>query len=223
MKITGAGTNPSAKGLDAWFTGTVRIDPLFQAGPPGREAGATVTFEPGARTAWHTHPAAQTLIVTAGIMPSSPLSALKSDDWHAMVDINIKGVLNGIAAVLPEFIAQKSGHVIAPSSVAGLKAYPAAAVYGGTKFFVRDFMEILRMESAMEGTKIRTTTIYPAAIKTELLHAISEPGTAAGMAALYEQVCITPDRIASVVAFAIEQPADTNVSELTLGPRAQAW
>nr|WP_256369769.1 SDR family oxidoreductase [Tropicimonas sp. IMCC6043] len=163
------------------------------------------------------------IFLNAGIMPGSPLSALKIDDWHDMVDINIKGVLNGAAAVLPEFIARKSGHVIATSSVAGLKAYPAAAVYGGTKFFVRDFMEILRMESAMEGTNIRTATIYPAAINTELLDTISDTGTAAGMAALYEQVGITPDRIANVVAFAIEQPADTNVSELTVGPTVQAW
>ena len=163
------------------------------------------------------------IFLNAGIMPSAPLSALKTDDWHAMVDVNIKGVLNGVAAVLPEFIAQKSGHVIATSSVAGLKAYPAAAVYGGTKWFVRDFMEVLRMESAMEGTNIRTATIYPAAINTELLQTISDTGTAEGMAALYEQVGITPDRIAAVVAFAIDQPADTNVSELTVGPTVQAW
>lgn len=163
------------------------------------------------------------IFLNAGIMPSSPLSALKTTDWHEMVDINIKGVLNGVAAVLPTFIAQKSGQVIATSSVAGLKAYPAAAVYGGTKFFLRDFMEILRMELAMEGTNIRTATIYPAAINTELLHRISEPGTAAGMAALYAQVGIPPERIANAVAFAIEQPADTNVSELTVGPTAQAW
>ncbi len=163
------------------------------------------------------------IFLNAGIMPSSPLSALKTDEWHEMVDINIKGVLNGVAAVLPEFTAQKSGHVIATSSVAGLKAYPAAAVYGGTKWFVRSFMEVLRMESAMEGTNIRTATIYPAAINTELLHTISDKGTAEGMAALYAQVGITPDRIANVVAFAIEQPADTNVSELTVGPTVQAW
>jgi len=79
------------------------------------------------------------------------------------------------------------------------------------------------MESAMEGTNIRTATIFPAAINTELLHTISDTGTATGMAALYEQVGITPDRIANVVAFAIEQPADTNVSELTVGPTVQAW
>ena len=86
-----------------------------------------------------------------------------------MVDVNIKGVLNGVAAVLPTFVEQKSGHVITTSSVAGLKAYPGGAVYGGTKWFVRDFMEVLRMESAQEGTNIRTATIYPAAINTELL------------------------------------------------------
>src|SRR5205814_2693393 len=117
----------------------------------------------------------------AGLMPNSPLSALKTDDWLRMVDVNIKGVLNGIAAVLPTFIEQKSGHVIAVSSVAGLKAYPGGAVYGGTKWFVRDFMEVLRMESATEGTNIRTATIYPAAINTELLGTISDKDTAKSM------------------------------------------
>ncbi|MEI2578406.1 SDR family oxidoreductase [Scytonema sp. PRP1] len=95
------------------------------------------------------------IFLNAGIMPNSPLSALKTDEWNQTVDANIKGVLNGIAAVLPTFINQKSGHVITTSSVAGLKAYPGGAVYGGTKWFVRDFMEVLRMESAQEGTNIR--------------------------------------------------------------------
>src|SRR3954467_7050742 len=85
------------------------------------------------------------IFLNAGIMPNSPLSALKTDDWHQMVDVNVNGVLNGVAAVLPTFIEQKSGHVIANSSVAGLKAYPGGAVYGGTKWFVRDFMEVLRI------------------------------------------------------------------------------
>ena len=163
------------------------------------------------------------IFLNAGIMPSSPLSALKTDDWHAMVDINIKGILNGVAAVLPTFTRQKSGQVIATSSVAGLKAYPNSAVYGGTKWFVRDFMEVLRMESAMEGTRIRTATIYPAAIHTELLHTISDPTTSAGMQALYQTHGIAPERIASVVAFAIEQPDDTTVSEFTVGPASQPW
>lgn len=163
------------------------------------------------------------IFLNAGLMPSSPLSALKTDDWHRMVDVNIKGVLNGVAAVLPTFLAQKGGQVIATSSVAGLKAYPNAAVYGGTKWFVRDFMEILRMESAMEGTNIRTATIYPAAINTELLSTISETGTRGRLEELYKQYGIPPERIASVVAFAIDQPEDTTVNEFTVGPANQPW
>ena len=156
-------------------------------------------------------------------MPNSALSALKTDDWHQMVDVNIKGVLHGVAAVVPTFMEQKSGQVIANSSVAGLKAYPGGAVYGGTKWFVRDFMEVLRMESAMEGTNIRTATIYPAAINTELLSAISDKDTAESMQNVYEQYGISPDRIANVVAFAIDQPEDTTISEFTVGPANQPW
>ena len=163
------------------------------------------------------------IFLNAGIMPNSPLSALKTDEWHQMVDVNIKGVLNGIAAVLPIFISQKSGHVIANSSVAGLKSYPGGAVYGGTKWFVRDFMEVLRMESAQEGTNIRTATIYPAAINTELLGAITDQKMAEGMTALYDKYGISPDRIANVVAFAIDQSEDTNVNEFTIGPTSQPW
>ena len=163
------------------------------------------------------------IFLNAGLMPISPLSALKTDDWHQMVDVNVKGVLNGVAAVLPAFTAQKSGHVITTSSVAGLKAYPGGAVYGGTKWFVRDFMEVLRMESAMEGTNIRTTTIYPAAINTELLETISEKGTREQMQSTYDKYGISPDRIASIAAFAIDQPEDTTVNEFTVGPANQPW
>jgi NADP-dependent 3-hydroxy acid dehydrogenase YdfG len=163
------------------------------------------------------------IFLNAGIMPNSPLSELKTDEWHQTVDVNIKGVLNGVAAVLPTFIDQKSGHVIATSSVAGLKAYPGGAVYGGTKWFVRDFMEVLRMESTMEGTNIRTATIYPAAINTELLDAISHEDTAEQMGNLYDQYGISPDRIANVVAIAIDQPEDTTINEFTVGPANQPW
>ncbi len=161
--------------------------------------------------------------LNAGLMPTSPVSALKTDEWNRAVDINIKGVLNGVAAVMPSFIAQKSGQVIATSSVAGLKAYPGSAVYGGTKWFVRDFMEVLRMESAMEGTNIRTATIYPAAISTELLGGITDPGAAAAMQKLYSQHAIGPERVASVISFAIDAPEDTAISEFTVGPTSQAW
>ncbi|MCM5557537.1 SDR family oxidoreductase [Pleomorphomonas sp. JP5] len=163
------------------------------------------------------------IFLNAGVMPVSPLSAMKTDEWHQMVDVNIKGVLNGVAAVLPTFTTQKSGHIIANSSVAGLKAYPGGAVYGGTKWFVRDFMEVLRMESAMEGTGIRTAVVYPAAINTELLTTITDEGSAKGMEGLYAQYGISPDRIASVVAFALDLPADTTVNEFTVGPASQPW
>ncbi|HBC91075.1 MAG TPA: oxidoreductase, partial [Lactococcus sp.] len=163
------------------------------------------------------------IFLNAGIMPSSPLSALKVNEWNSMVDINLKGVLNGIAAVMPEFVKQKSGHIITTSSVAGLKAYPNSGVYGATKWAVRELMEVLRMESAMEGTNIRTATIYPAAINTELLNTITDKGTSEGMAALYEKHGISPDAIARIVAFALEQPEDVNISEFTVGPTSQPW
>lgn len=175
------------------------------------------------RLAKETFGGVDVIFLNAGLMPNSPLSALKTDDWHQTVDVNVTGVLNGVAAVLPTFIEQKSGHVIGNSSVAGLKAYPGGAVYGGTKWFVRDFMEVLRMESAMEGTNIRTATIYPAAIGTELLSTISDTDTAEQMRNVYDTYQISPDRIASVVAIAIEQPADTTISEFTVGPANQPW
>lgn len=163
------------------------------------------------------------IFLNAGIMPVSNVSALKVDEWKQMVDVNINGVLNGVAAVMPTFTEQKSGHILAVSSVAGLKAYPGTAIYGGTKWFVRDFMECLRMESATEGTNIRTATIYPAAINTELLNTITDEGTAAGMQGLYDAFGISPDRIAKVVSFALDMPEDTTVNEFTVGPANQPW
>ncbi|EHL2525695.1 SDR family NAD(P)-dependent oxidoreductase, partial [Listeria monocytogenes] len=97
------------------------------------------------------------------------------------------------------------------------------AVYGATKWAVRDLMEVLRMESAQEGTNIRTATIYPAAINTELLETITDKETEQGMTNLYKQYGITPDRIASIVAYAIDQPEDVNVNEFTVGPTSQPW
>ncbi|WP_270334515.1 SDR family oxidoreductase [Ligilactobacillus acidipiscis] len=163
------------------------------------------------------------IFLNAGLMPNSPLSALKNDEWDQMVEVNIKGVLNGIRAILPKFTSQKSGHVITTSSVAGLKAYPGGAVYGATKWAVRDLMEVLRMESAQEGTNIRTATIYPAAIRSELIEKISDQATAKDVNEMYAKYEISPERVANVVAFAIDQPEDTNVSEFTIGPTIQPW
>ena len=163
------------------------------------------------------------IFLNAGLMPNSPLSALETDNWNAMVDVNIKGVLNGIAAVLPTFEAQKSGHILATSSVAGLKVYPGCAVYCGTKWAVKAIMEGLRMESAQAGTNIRTATIYPAAVQSELVAGITNPEMAEAMRGLYDTYEIPAERVANVVAFALNQPEDTNISEFILGPTTQPW
>ncbi|MDR2455280.1 MAG: SDR family oxidoreductase [Deltaproteobacteria bacterium] len=163
------------------------------------------------------------IFLNAGIMPNAPFSKMLTSDWDRMVEVNIKGVINGIAAVLPVFIGQKSGQVIATSSVAGLKVYSGCGVYCATKWAVRALMEALRIESAEEGTNIRTTTIYPAAIDTELLTSITDEETAKNFAALYEKYAIGPESVASIVAFAIDQPEEANVSEFTVGPTIQPW
>lgn len=158
----------------------------------------------------------------AGIMPNSPMSAVRTDEWNKMIDVNLKGVLNGIAAVMPTFTAQKHGHIITTSSVAGLKNYVGSGVYGATKFAVRNAMEVTRMESANEGTNIRTTTLYPAAINTELLDHIGDQTTAKNMKNFYKQHGISPEAIARVVNFAIDTPEDVDVSEFTIYPTNQA-
>ncbi|WP_371752009.1 SDR family oxidoreductase [Snodgrassella alvi] len=158
----------------------------------------------------------------AGIMPNSPISAVQTQQWNDMIDINLKGVLNGIAAVIPIFTKQKSGHIITTSSIAGIKSFMGCGVYGATKFAVRNLMEVIRQESATEQTNIRTTTLYPAAINTELLQSITDTAVLQSMTELYKQVGISPDAIARVVNFAIEQPEDTNISELTIYPTKQA-
>lgn len=157
----------------------------------------------------------------AGIMPSSPISALHTKEWNDMIDINIKGVLNGVAAVMPDFVKNKAGHIITTSSVAGIKSFTGSGVYGATKFAVRNLMEVIRMESAQEGTNIRTTTLYPAAINTELLHTITDEDTKKNMGEFYKQVGISPDAIARVVNFAVNQPEDVNVNEFTIYPTKQ--
>ncbi|GEO46330.1 SDR family oxidoreductase [Companilactobacillus kimchii] len=175
------------------------------------------------KTAKDTFGKVDVIFLNAGLMPSSEIDKLKTDEWNKTVDVNIKGILNGIAAVLPTFKEQNGGHIITTSSVAGLKPYPGVGVYGATKHAVRDLMEVLRMESAQENSNIRTATIYPAAIHTELLSTITDPDAAKAMQANYDKYQIGPDRVANVVAFAIDQPEDTNVSEFTVGPTNQPW
>lgn len=150
------------------------------------------------------------------------MSELKVDDWMKMVDINIKGVLNGMAAVLPEFLAQKSGHIIVTSSIAGTKSVPGNAVYSGTKHFVRAMLDSFRTESVMEDTNIRTTTIYPGAIKTELLNTIAPSETKTMVEQFYENVGLEPDVIANAVLYAVSQPDQVDVSDLAVRPAKES-
>lgn len=158
------------------------------------------------------------IVNNAALMPLSPLSALKVEEWEAMVDVNIKGVLYGIAAALPAMQAQGDGHIINLSSVAGQVVFPNSAVYSGTKFAVRAISEGLRMEI---GDQIRTTIISPGAVESELTATISHDESAEGAKGLYEDA-IGSDSVARAIAYAIEQPKDVDVNEVALRPTAQA-
>nr|WP_297458561.1 SDR family oxidoreductase [uncultured Halomonas sp.] len=158
------------------------------------------------------------LVNNAGLMPLSPLDQLKVDEWETMVDVNIKGVLYGIAAVLPTMREQKSGHVINLSSVAGHVVFPGSAIYCATKFAVRALSEGLRQES---GGEIRSTNVSPGAVATELTSTITDDETAKGVNELYADA-IDADAIARAVVFAIEQPSDVDVNELIIRPAKQA-
>lgn len=162
------------------------------------------------------------LFANAGIMPGSSMSELKVNDWMDMVDINIKGVLNSMAAVLPEFTAQKKGHIVVTSSMAGIKTVPGNAVYCGTKHFVKAMLESFRAESISENTNIRTTTIYPGAIKTELLNTIAPSETKSMVEEFYRNVGLDPNVIADAVLYAVSQPDNVDVSDLAVRPSLES-
>lgn len=162
------------------------------------------------------------LFANAGIMPVGNLSQLKTNEWNDMVDINIRGVLNAVAAVLPEFIGQQKGQIIATSSVAGTRPIPGNAVYSGTKYFVKAFMESFRQESIQEGNGIRTTVIYPGAVQTELLKSISDANIKSAVENIYEKVEIKPESVAEAVLYAVSQPDDVDISDLIVRPSAEA-
>lgn len=159
------------------------------------------------------------LINNAGIMPLSALESLKVDEWDSMIDVNIKGVLYGIAAALPHMKAQKSGHVITTASVAGHLIFPASAVYSGTKFAVRAICEGFRQE--VKAYNIRTTILSPGAVKTELLDHISDEAVQSANRDFVGNVGISPEAFASMAAFAIGQPEDVDVNEIIFRPTAQ--
>jgi NADP-dependent 3-hydroxy acid dehydrogenase YdfG len=157
------------------------------------------------------------LIGNAGLMPLSPLDDLRVDEWDRMIDVNIKGVLYGIAAALPVFRKQGSGHFITVSSVAGHRVAPTGAVYSGTKFAVRAISEGLRQEA---GDKIRVTIISPGAVESELAETISNPEVKKRIQD-YRKMAIPAEAIASAMAYAIGQPCNVDVSEVLIRPTAQ--
>jgi NADP-dependent 3-hydroxy acid dehydrogenase YdfG len=158
------------------------------------------------------------LINNAGIMPIAPMSELRTDEWDNMIDINIKGVLYGIAAALPIFQEQKSGHFINLGSVAGIKVFsPGGSVYSGTKFAVRAISEGLRHEV---GKDIRVTTIEPGAVDSELKLSTNHTESSVAVKEFYK-VAIPADAVARAIAFAIEQPADVDINEIVIRPVVQ--
>ena len=159
------------------------------------------------------------MLNNAGLMPHSPLERLKIEDWDRMIDVNIKGVLYGIAAALPHMMQQKAGHIINVSSVAGHKVSRGGAVYCATKHAVRALSEGLRME--VKRYNIRTTIVSPGAVATELPDSITEADVAEGIHKFYADYAIPADSFARVVAFAISQPDDVDINEILFRPTKQ--
>ena len=159
------------------------------------------------------------LINNAGLMPIRPMSEVNTDEWDMMIDVNLKGTLYGIAAALPRFIAQESGHIINLSSVAGVKVFaPGGTVYSGTKFAVSAISEGLRQEV---GEKIRVTSIAPGAVDSDLKHSTS--GTAANTVLEFYEQAIPAISVAKAIAFAIEQPDDVDINEIVIRPTQQVF
>ncbi len=160
------------------------------------------------------------LINNAGLMAIAPMSQVRTDEWDRMIDINVKGLLYGIAATLPVFEKQQSGHFVNIASVAGIKVFgPGGTVYSGTKHAVRAISEGLRHEV---GGKIRTTVVSPGAVASELKYGSSDEASRSGIVKFYKQE-IPADSIARAIAYAIEQPADVDVNEIVVRPTVQEF
>ena len=159
------------------------------------------------------------MINNAGLMPQAPLERLKIDEWKRMIDVNIKGVLYGIAAALPHMKRQKAGHFINVSSVAGHKVGQGFAVYAATKYAVRALSEGLRQE--VKPYNIRTTVISPGAVATELPNTATDPDSADRVRKFYADVAIPADSFARAVAFAISQPEEVDINEILFRPTRQ--
>lgn len=157
------------------------------------------------------------IVNNAGVMPLSPLRALKVDEWEQMIDVNIRGVMYGVAAVLPIMDEQGYGHVINVASTGAHRVSPTAAVYCATKYAVWALSEGLRQESSA----LRVTVISPGVVTSELADTITDEATQ-GVMADYRRVAIEPDAVARAVRYAIEQPNDVDVREIIVGPAASS-
>ncbi|MGF9563351.1 SDR family oxidoreductase [Neorhizobium sp. JUb45] len=158
------------------------------------------------------------IVNNAGVMPLSLMSSLKVEEWDRMIDVNIKGVLYGIAAVLPEMTARGSGQIINIASVGALSVSPTAAVYCATKYAVRAISDGLRQENE----KLRVTCIHPGVVESELADTITDPVAVEGMKT-YRAIALQPDAIGRAVRFAIEQPEDVDVNEIVVRPTRAAF
>lgn len=159
------------------------------------------------------------MINNAGLMPQSPLEQLRIDDWNRMIDVNLRGVLYGIAAALPYMKEQKSGHFINVSSVAGHVVHPGSTVYSATKTAVRVISEGLRQE--VKPYNIRTTIISPGSVATELTNSITDEATAKNINDFYAKTAIPADSFARAVIYAISQPEEVDINEILFRPTAQ--
>ena len=156
----------------------------------------------------------------AGVMPVNSLIKGQRQEWQRILDINIMGILNGIAAILPVMVKQKSGYIIATDSVAGHVVVPNLAVYNGSKFAVRAIMEGLRQEQRENG--IKTSIVSPGAVHTELFNSINDPANRQAEIENEKSIGLDPKQIARAVAFAIDTPEDTDVNEIIIRPMGQA-
>ncbi|WP_329055539.1 SDR family oxidoreductase [Amycolatopsis sp. NBC_01488] len=159
------------------------------------------------------------LVGNAGVARIAPVAELDVDAWDAMIDVNLRGVLHGIAAALPVFRAQGRGHFVTTVSTSGLKIVPTQAVYAGTKNAVRTLLEALRQEST-DGV-LRTTSISPGFVRTELVDHVEDPAQREQVQQAMATLGISPDAVARAIAFAIEQPDDVEIGDLTIRPTRQ--
>ncbi|OZI47419.1 oxidoreductase [Bordetella genomosp. 5] len=171
------------------------------------------SFDDFAQYALGLHGRIDVIVNNAGVMPLSRVAALKVDEWDRMIDVNIRGVLYGVAAVLPTLQAQGGGQIINISSIGGLEVVPTAAVYCATKYAVRAISDGLRKEN----DKIRVTCVYPGVVESELAHTITDAEAARAMET-YREIALKPEAIAAAIAHVINQPEDVDTSEIVVRP-----